>query len=697
MTRIFIEDQELDINAELTNAITYAIDDLRNIDSKSTAFSKTIVLPGTAKNNEILGNIFDLNQSNYTIDSEANVGYNFNAAKSARAFITFNNIQVMKGVIRLLKIINDRGIYEYEMSIFGELGGLVMKLGTKKIEELDFSAYNHTYNTTNIVNSWDNYNAGSGYYYPLIDYGNYSTNKKDWKVKTFRPAIFAKQVIDKIFDGIGYTYECDLFNTDRFKKIIIPHSFKDLRYLSSDIVDASGVDSSVSNITLTEGLNVKHKFTSFTSSAFVSLFDNQIKYVDTPTISLNLSLKIDGTYKMDDALGALLENDLWIAVRKNGVIINGTLSILPFELTYSALNYEINNIVISVSTNDILDVVYLEPALVGACSINILPTSFNITLKTQVPIPVPIQLNDTVLMNDTLPKGILQKDFFISIIKLFNLYVEDDKWTEKHLIIKPYPDYYVNGVEDWSDKIDRSKPIQITPMSELNSRYYSFKYKADNDYYNELYRKRYNEGYGDRIYDSTFEFSNETQSVEVIFSSTPLVGYANEVKVYPTIFKKTGNPPNEVEENIDSNIRIMLAKKLTGLPTWKILNDNGTNLLTGLTTYGAAGHYDDTDAVSSDLNFGATKELFFTLLSGDITANQFNVYYSPYMAEITDKDSRLITASFRLNEVDILNLDFSKYKYIDGGYYRLMKVIDYVPEVDDTVQCELLKVIYTTY
>lgn len=45
MTRIWIENNELDINKGISNQITYAVDDLINIDSKATAFSKTIVLP----------------------------------------------------------------------------------------------------------------------------------------------------------------------------------------------------------------------------------------------------------------------------------------------------------------------------------------------------------------------------------------------------------------------------------------------------------------------------------------------------------------------------------------------------------------------------------------------------------------------------------------------------------------------------
>ena len=139
---------------------------------------------------------------------------------------------------------------------------------------------------------------------------------------------------------------------------------------------------------------------------------------------------------------------------------------------------------------------------------------------------------------------------------MFYMMVDEDKDKNKHLIIKPYPDYY-NTTEyvDWSNKVDRSKPRRFKPMSELNARFYQFKFKSDNDFYNDQYRKAYGEGYGDRIYDNGYEFAKETNTVELIFSNTPLIGYDGEDKVVPTIFKKSGT----TEEGVDSNIRIMQA------------------------------------------------------------------------------------------------------------------------------------------
>ena len=253
MTKIYIEDNLLDINAQLSNQITYAIDDIRNIDSKATPFTKTIVLPGTAKNNNLLGNIFEFNNSNDTNNTSANVGYNFNAARTAKCRIEIDGMTLIKGTFRLLEIIIDGSNVEYECSVLGELGGFVSKLGAAKLEDLDFSAYNHAWDA-NIVSSWDNA-GGSGYVYPLIDYGNVGLTtsnvlggKHGFTQNAFRPALFVKEYIDKIFAAAGYTYECSLFNTTRFKNLIVPFNRAKMTFKTNNLVDSSRPSSTPINV-----------------------------------------------------------------------------------------------------------------------------------------------------------------------------------------------------------------------------------------------------------------------------------------------------------------------------------------------------------------------------------------------------------------------------------------------------------------
>jgi uncharacterized protein (TIGR02145 family) len=270
---------------------------------------------------------------------------------------------------------------------------------------------------------------------------------------------------------------------------------------------------------------------------------------------------------------------------------------------------------------------------------------------------------------------------------------------EKHLVIEPYTWFYnlnKDSYLDWSMKLDRSQPIRIKPMSEANARFYEIKYKGDSDYFNDFYKKKYVEGYGDVKYDNALEFAKDSQTSEVIFASTPLIGYTGEDKVTPAIFKWDGKVAGEREENVNSVIRIMQCKTIeTEVTSWDILDMEGDPLDTDNTRYPYAGHFDDPDVPSSDLNFGATKELFYSLSAGALGNNLFNTYYSSYLAEITDKDSRLVTAKFKLNDTDIFNLDFGRFIYLDGVLYRLSKIVDYTPGEICTV--ELLRVIYTTY
>jgi hypothetical protein len=233
-------------------------------------------------------------------------------------------------------------------------------------------------------------------------------------------------------------------------------------------------------------------------------------------------------------------------------------------------------------------------------------------------------------------------------------------------------------------------------MSELNGRFFEYKYKQDVDFYNENYFKKYNEGYGDFIEDTGYEFANERQTAEIVFAATPLILYAGDDKVHSIILKRSNTQSNNPsEDKMDSVIRILQVKKITGVASYKI--EDGTSNLLSTTTYGYGGHLNDPYTPTADINFGAPKEIYFTLSNPYPSANLFNGYWGDYVAEISDKDSKLLTCNVRLTDIDIYNLDFSKPIWIDGSLWRLNKVMDYNPMVEDTTKCEFIKVIEKTY
>lgn len=680
-TEIYIEDYKLDLLQDISTEFTYTIDDIADFGAKNTSYSKTISLSGTAKNNQIFGFVFDLGNANFTDNTMPNVNYNFNASKSAQCKIFIDKVQIFKGSLRILEIVSQGETIEYQCSVFGELGGLMNSLGNARLEDLDFSAYNHLYNVANITSSWDA-PTGAGYYYPLIDYGNVSTDKINFQYSALRPSFYVKQYIDKIFAGTDYTYSSDFINTDFFKRLIIPNNQKILSGYNTNKLEvyASVMEYNTNSYTIPIKYGYKTILGFFTANAE----DTEFTYTGASSINCKLNFSL-GARWFSPYIGTL-------KIKKNNVEIYSNYIGYGSSGHYFNASTTIDSVVIN--TNDVLKIDFEVSGSMGNTNTLDVFTG-NLRLSTSASEITPINYGENIVVNNTLPKGIFQKDFILSIAKMFNLYIYDDVYDDKKIYIKPYIDFYPNISDnslDWSKKIDRSKSLSIKPMSELNARYYHYKFKEDNDYYNENYRTKYNESYGDRIYDTSYDFSKDTESVEVIFAPSVLFQANGTDKKYPAIYKKSNN--NTTEDTMDSVIRIMQVKKMTGVTSWTI--KNGVTTLGTYTSYGYAGHLDDPNTPTNDICFGAPKELQISVTTYP-TTNVFNAYHSEYIAEITDKNSKLLTCSVLLSTIDILNLDFSKYIWIDGVLFRLNKVDGFNPMEYNTTKISLLKVIETEY
>lgn len=678
-TEIYIEDELLDLDKDISAEFTYAIDDIKNFSSRNTSFSKTIVIPGNDTNNKLFGHIFKFGSANAYNQGAANVGYNFNAAKSALCYIYVDKIQIFKGVLRLLEIIIDGDRIEYECAVFGELGGFISTLGNSKLEDIDFGISDQNWNELTIADSWNNV-SGGGVYYPLIDYGQVSSGgtslKRDWDFKAFKPALYVKQYMDKIITGAGYTYTSTFFGTNLFKRLIIPCNATTITTDSSNAFYANA------NVA-TYNTDQYPDFTITTAGNF-TLVGNAYRYNGASSLACTVNLRLDGDFT-DVFPDPAPSTDVTVSLQKNGTDVATQTFTVYNEPQGFFVDFSYST---TLATNDTINAYVTSAA-----------TTYDITEGALWVVgdtigQVPVGYNEPIKINNTIPKGIFQRDFFASIIKMFNLYVTEDKDKSKHLNIEPYIDYYdTAGTKlDWTYKVDHSQVIRLKPMSELNGRYFEFKYKTDVDYYNEQYFKKYAQAYGDYIEDTGYEFANDKQTAEVIFSSTPLVGYTGEDKVFSTILKLSNT---STEDKTEHNIRILQAKKLTGVTSYAI--KNGGTTLANKTDYGYAGHLDDPDNPTADINFGSPKELYFVLATAYPSANLFNGYWSENIAEITDKDSKLLTCNVFLKETDIYGLDFSKLIYINGSLWRINKVMDYNPLDRQTTKVEFLKVIELTY
>jgi hypothetical protein len=720
ITELFVEDVRLDLFDDIGFDLNYQIDDIKDFSARNTSYSKTITIPGNANNNKLFGHIYNISAANNYFNSNPdlpNIGYNFDPSRQASAKIFINKIQVFKGVLRLLEVQVKNGMITYECAVFGELGGFVNDIGKllnnkTKLEDLDvFNQYNKEWNYANIVASWNASNVaqGKGVVFPLIDYGQCKSGSGgDYHLNAFRPAFFVYEIIDAIITKAGYTYDSQFLNGDFFKTLIIPNNRANLEQIRKDLL-AVGSGSSISSSASLPMSNV------ITLNLFTNSGNTDFAFTGSNgTIG---RVKLKGTYNLTTPATTtitLYKNASVIATETTTSDYNNRLVTLDWDYATTLNTGDNLSIGVTISAVDPYNFSFdhdLELDFVSDYAQASVATSG-------------VMLN----MQNLLPKGIEQKDFFLSICRMFNLYVFEDRNKTKHLKIEPFVDFYdstgfinidttqdlvLHGETgdptglvylynqwskalDWSKKVNSDTDMKIKPMSELNSRFYKFMYEQDEDFYNDSYFKRYNQTYGDRLFDTKFQFSNDTTEVKVIFAPTVLASRSGDTKLASQIFKVDSN---NVEVPFDSKIRILQYKYIADTPSFAIkeVYPNTSTTLGTPTTYGYCGHLDSPTSPTKDLNFGVPNELRFTLNTSYPTANLFTTNWGSYLAEIISKDSKLVTCYLYLTIADIYALDFSKLIFINNAFFKINKIIDFNLLRSQTTQVELLKVIELTY
>lgn len=766
-TEILVNNQSLELREDLAMAFTYSISDIRQPEKRQTDFSKTIRIPATKLNNQIFSHIYKIDKVLNTTNYNVNFTPDFNPNLKASAKVYIDGINVFDGVIQLLDIIIiDNDNIGYEVCLFGKLSNIFYNLGEYYLHNLDLSEYDHNYTRTNQVNSWAtsiikngsayvNFSGGNptgeGYVYPLADYGY--NNGLTYKPVQLFPAIYAKTYLDKIFDFAGFSYTSSFFDSNFFKRLIIPfNKFKtsatqaqlnarkfyvtQAQFAYSEILTGA-ITKSVTdympflNETISPAFDTNNLYSQSPYPTPFRYYPNVSAYYNLKTLinaQLDLAFLNVSTINGVSATSGTGTISFSVAIRHydSSTSTTNTLDTISGSLALSSISYPItsNNPYASVG-NIVLNSTGLDQTNIFLRSgdwvdfeytvtySNVSVTyyiqqqaiyfvgSFQITIDElgsyfyNEPINTSIPESSSFVINTAIPVNVKQKDFFSSIIKMFNLYVDVDPTNEFNLLIEPRNDFYTDDVVEWTGKLDTGSDLSIKPMGDLEAKRYSFTYKSDSDHYNKVYSDANNRTYGDVIFEVNNDFLKDENKNEVIFSPTPAVGSTMHNRVIPTFLKYDQNNINNnltaitQKEGQDTNIRILYYAGTKSCNSWTFASD-----VTSSTTYSIypyANHLDDPAASAIDLNFGVPLQIFFQ--TSFYTSNTlYNVYWSDLMGSITDPDSKIVTAYLDLNPTDILQLSFKKLYFIDGNYYRLNKIFDYDPLSVKVTKVEFLKV-----
>ncbi len=345
---------------------------------------------------------------------------------------------------------------------------------------------------------------------------------------------------------------------------------------------------------------------------------------------------------------------------------------------------------------------------------------------------------ETISMSSVIPAKVTCADFFKSIISMFNLYITTDPTNEKNLIIETRDDYYNAGdVVEWTEKLDTSQLLELTPMGLLAAKNYEFAYKEDKDLFNV---KHVTDGgiiYGNYVKEIDNDFLTNTNSIDLIFSPTVLADFNGSGWVLSTIVGDNVAPP---QPHIDANIRILYySLSSTGAPwvhfsaidtVWaanrdynygdivffsgsRYINITGNNTATSppgdatnwtvgayvqndikyrfVTPYPYIGHLDKVQLPDFDLNWWYPVKVYYTYDTWTDN-NLYNAYYSNMIEEVIDKDSKMVTGYFYLKPNDISKLDFRDKFLVDGHYLRLIEISDYAVGNNKPVKCTFIKI-----
>ena len=709
-SELYINNIRVELNAEVQASITYQIADIRMPDKRQGSFSKTVTLPGSPTINNLFTSIFDLNTSVQT-SGVINFAPDFNPNLKASFVLLVEGIEQFRGYMKLQNITRTQDQLQqvmYEVNLFGDVASIFGVIGDAKLSALDLSAYDHTYNKANQKATWTAAIGGAGYVYPMINYGGVGV--LNWDVNDFFPAIYVKTYIDEIFDAAGYSYTSTFFSSSYFKHLIVPFAGDKLTisaltaYQRTFRANTSALTSGVSvisynpivyNAETLDPLNqfsiVTGKFTaaqrgyySFYASG-VSTFDAITTVTQNPyaayvfyfyaNVNVYRASVLINTYNIGYSTGAL-----------------NSFAPMPSGTVLKTFTYQGWTPTFVCDVGDVVQVEVRSPFSSSYAYGTVGQTiSANSVFLNQISNTAIVD-GATLTINDTLPIDIKQSDFLMSIIRMFNLFVETDKNDSNNLIIDTYDTFYGAGTtQDWSKLLDVSKPVTITPMGALDARRYTVKYTQDTDYWNKRYFDAYGKTYGEYNLDITNDFLKNENKNEVLFAPTPSIGTTAVDRIIPEIYTMDSTG---LQTRLRSKLRVLYwnGAKAT-VNAW-----NYTSYVAGTSSevyYPYAGHIDDPITPTTDLSFGVPNEIYYVNPYGQTSYtnnNIFNQYHKLFIDEITDVNSKIVTAFFCLQPLDILVLSFRNKIYIDGQYYRLNKVIDYNPLVEGVTKCELLKI-----
>jgi hypothetical protein len=690
--------------------------------------SQAFALPSTDNNNEYFGNLYDIGAT-YPSGSLPNQvdSTPTNFTKSFPCQVLSDGQAIFSGVIYLDSIItDDRGDTIYNVVVANETIDFKYQITDKTFGDLDWSDYNHDLTYANITSSWDLNLFGGNVVYPLCEYGTinddltatmvrsggalktFTNTSSPLQVNDFKPAVRITTVLDKIFDSINYKYTSSFFES----------AYADTLYMLSTR-DTSRGTSYVSPLeqNFYAYNDVPQTFSTFVPQVVEfndEAFDNAGGFNNT---TYKFTAVEDGQYSFDFFGSAeILNHTGGNQFRNVGIqlYINDVVSTVPgvyynlFSLPPATLAPLTANFAgVNLVSGDTIKVV-----ITFATNPTLLTEQLSLQGGQSLCYFQCYQSPTTILGGNVDLKGLFNQEeqilaFMNGLIQKFNLVIEPLKDNPKVLSIEPFNTWVDNGaIIDWTNKVDRSVKFEIKHPMGTNPNKILFSDVEDKDEYNQYSVRNFNKVFGSTVYQSESDLAEGEKKIGTYFAPTPMKWIQNTTDfIVPQIYVVNGESENRIA--FKPRLLHYLGKKnanLTGdnggTPTtneWYFKDENGFRNV--MTEYPQFHHLSfipatETDSPQAlDLHFNNPQhyEYHQPLVSAKTQRDAVYEYWSFYINELYDIDSRLLTLNVALKPTDIPNIQLNDRIFIDGHYYRINKITGANLTNEQSTKVELIK------
>ena len=614
---LYINGQRADLFQDESIEINLSVQNIKDISKVFGDFTNSFTIPASPTNNAIFKHY-------YNVD----IYGGFNANVRVDTFIEVNNNLFRAGVLELESLQMKKGEpSSYSVGFYSNVTSLKDTFGEDKLNDLDLSAQDHTYNDTNIVTGLNSYVSGtdSAIIYPLISpVRNWYYDSSDHQDPNnifyhgggghttgvfyydLKPAIKLQKIVDAIEAKYGIEFQSDFFDSADFGKLYMwchrraGYMFKDQPIgATSELIELVSGDATFDS--------TLHRFP-VTATANPAL----ISYSPSTTASTN--------YRVD----VFINDELFSSKEHTGSATN----VFVFLPTLSAGDYVDMRLAPSGDGNSVS---------VGMVA-NWYADALGVTLLAATALTSAMTTAGIVTVSAQMPEQKIS-DFIGSLVRAFNLVivpVANNKYD-----IEPLDDWYAEGTtRDVTQYIDTE---EITIRKPSLYRRINFKYNETEAILGEQFRLQNDIGYGDLRADFTFD--GEEFEVEVGFDHMLFERLSDQADGSLTTINVGKSITREIEPYIGSPLIFYAAGAIRGTTTFSYV-DMGDNE-NSKTDFWQVGNVnsDDSATVTKTLNFGTEVDPY--LLQG-FSQGLYNTYWKDYITDLYDTSRRTFMYSGQL-------------------------------------------------